>query len=94
MATAIAAPKPEAAAAGAVDNAWQEAGWLPCKLSVDVPVAGFTVGDLLSLEINSLVHSGVAREADVPVRVNGQEIGSAELDAAGNRIAVRLVELA
>lgn len=92
MATVLALPNNKAAENA--DPAWLEASWLPCELSVEIPVAGFTVGDLLRLEGNSLVHSGTPSNADVSMRVNGALIGRAELEISGDRLAVRLTELA
>lgn len=92
MATVLALPKLEETAVS--DAAWREAGWLPCRLSAEVAMISFTVGDLLSLEVNSVVSTRVATTGDLHVRVNGEIIGRAELDSVGNRLAVRLTELA
>ena len=92
MATVLAMPKAEPVSIS--DAGWQEANWLPCKLSVEMPILGFTVGDLLRLEVNSLVDTHIASDTDVPLRVNGALIGWAEFDAAGDRLGVRLTELA
>lgn len=75
------------------EGVWEEAAWLPCRLGVEVAVQGFTVGDLLSLEIGALVDTGIATDADVAVSVNGAPVGSGKLDRAGERRGVRLTEL-
>ena len=91
--TAIQAlPKPGSAEIS--EAAWQEVGCLPSRLSVESPVLGFTVGDLLRLEVNSLVDTRTSSAANVPLRVNGQLIGWAEFEIVGDRLAVRLTELA
>lgn len=92
MATVLALPKPEEP--GIPEAAWREASWLPCQVSAEISVAAFTVGDLLSLEVNSVVATRTPTVADVLVRVNGELVGSAELDAIGDRLAVRITELA
>lgn len=92
MATVLALPK--AQEPGISEAAWREASWLPCRLTSEIAVAGFTVGDLMSLETGSVVVTRTPTSSDVLVRVNGELIGRAELDAVGNRLAVRMTELA
>ncbi len=36
---------------------WEEAGWLPCTLCVELPVRSFSVRDLLELSVGSLVET-------------------------------------
>jgi flagellar motor switch/type III secretory pathway protein FliN len=91
MATALAVPPPKTAQIP--DSAWQQAGWLPCRLQAEIAVRGFTVGDLLSIEVGALLEAGVAVDADVSLRVNGARIGCAQLDLLGERLAVRVTEL-
>ncbi len=92
MATVLALPK--AQEPGISEAAWREASWLPCRLTSEIAVAGFTVGDLMSLETGSVVVTRTPTSSDVLVRVNGELIGRAELDTVGNRLAVRMTELA
>ena len=93
MATALTIPNLPASAATS-DPAWDEAGWLPCKLSVEIPVSRFTLGDLLSLRVNSLVDTRTESDADVPITVNCACIGFGKFDMAKDQVAVRLSELA
>lgn len=76
------------------DLRWQPFLELPCRLTIDLSVPALTVGIFLGLRPGSIVGAqwGVAR--DVPVRVNGILIGWGEMEGAGNRMAVRLTELA
>jgi len=74
-------------------EAWAGALLLPCRLGVELPVPHFTVGDLLRLELNSIIDTGQAEGSRVPVAVNGQAIGWGEFDVLGDRLAVRLAEL-
>lgn len=92
MATAPALPKAESA--GFADALWPEAGWLPCRLSVQIAVPGFTVRDLLRLDVHSILDAHSPSSADVPLDVNGRLIGWAEFEVVGDRLAVRLTELA
>jgi len=73
---------------------WDEAAQLPCRLSVDVPLKEFTVRDLLQLEEGTVVESRNVNGADVPVQVNMRLIGWAEFEVMGQRLAVRITELA
>lgn len=74
-------------------EAWAEAGWLPCRLCVELRVPRFTVGDLLRLDVQSIVDTQWEQGTDIPVQVNGAPIGWAEFEAVGERLAVRLTEL-
>lgn len=76
------------------EETWTDAGWLPCTLSVDLPVAHFTVRDLLQLEPGSLVETKKPNGADVPVMVNQQLVGWAEFEVFGQRLAIRITEIA
>ena len=72
----------------------EQFGWLPCQLSLEVPVTRFTVGDLLRLNRGSVVETACAYTSDVPLRANGLLIGWTEFEVIGNRLAVRVTELA
>jgi flagellar motor switch/type III secretory pathway protein FliN len=67
--------------------------WLPCTLALDLPVVNFTVGDLLSLVVGSIVETAYHQSADLPLRVNGQLVGWTEFEVVGERLAVRLTDL-
>ena len=67
--------------------------WLPCTLALDIPVANFTVGDLLSLTKGSIVETAYHQSSDLPLRVNGQLVGWTEFEVVGERLAVRLTDL-
>lgn len=69
-------------------------GWLPCQISLDIPVVKFTVGDLLRLGKDSIVETACLSTSDIPLRVNGLLIAWSEFEVIGNRLAVRLTELA
>ena len=73
---------------------WKRVMDLPCGVSVEVPVAGFTVRDLLNLRSLPVLGSAWPTSANLPVRVNGERIAWCELEAAGSRVAIRLTEIA
>ena len=72
---------------------WEEAGWLQCDLSVELPVPGFTVRDLLRLSVGSVVETQWKNGHDVPLHANKRQIGWIEFEAVGESLAVRLTEL-
>jgi flagellar motor switch/type III secretory pathway protein FliN len=74
-------------------NSWQEVGWLPCEVTAEITARRFTFGDLLSVEIGSVVDTGVATESDVSVLVNGARVGGGKLEVESSRLGVRLTEL-
>jgi flagellar motor switch/type III secretory pathway protein FliN len=76
------------------DESWTEAAWLPCSLSVELPLTRFTVRDLLQLEVGAILESKNANGADVPLLVNTQLICWAKFEVVAQRIAVRVTELA
>jgi len=64
--------------------------WLPCTLSLELPVVRFTIGDLLKLTKGSIVET----TSDVPLRVNQLLIGWTEFEVVGDRMAVRITDQA
>ena len=85
---------PKQIAIGPPEEIWEEAGWLPCTVSVDLPLRRFTVRTLLQLEPGAILESNLADGADLPVSVNSQLIGWGEFEIVGQALAVRLTELA
>lgn len=71
---------------------WQKAMDLPCSLSVRLSVPKMTVGQLVQLDLNSVVDSGHPEDAGVPVWVNGVNIGTSEFDVIGDHLIVRITE--
>jgi flagellar motor switch/type III secretory pathway protein FliN len=69
-------------------------GWLPCHLSLEIPVTRFTVGDLLRLSKGSIVETAFQYTGDVPLRANGLLVGWTEFEVIRDRLAVRITEFA
>jgi flagellar motor switch/type III secretory pathway protein FliN len=84
-----AAPKPESR-----KDLVENFGWLPCQLSLQVPLVKFTVGDLLRLGKGSIVETASPSTSDIPLRANGLLIAWSEFEVIGNRLALRITELA
>jgi len=75
------------------EDPWESAAGLPCRLSVNLPVPGFTVRDLLELELDTVVDTQYGTNSSVPVWVNAVRIGEAEFDVFGTSLAIRINEL-
>jgi flagellar motor switch protein FliN/FliY len=91
---AAAQPAPLAPLVDPLANQWLRAGRLPCLLTVEIAMPGFTVADLVHLEHGRVVASHWTVGQDVPLRVNGQLIAWSEFEVVQNHLAVRLTELA
>ena len=68
--------------------------WLPCTLTLELPVVRFTIGDLLTLTTGSIVETACHHTSDVPLRVNKLLIGWTEFEVIGDRLAVRITDQA
>jgi len=73
---------------------WSEAVWLPCDLTVELSIPKFSVGDVLRLDLQSVINAKWNQNADVPIRINGHLIAWAEFEVVGDRLAVRVTRLA
>ncbi len=66
--------------------------WLPCTLTLEVPVLGLTIGDLLLLTKGSIIASTCHSTSDVPLRVNRLLIGWTEFEVMDDRLAARITD--
>jgi len=87
-------PEPATEAEAGEDGRWKPVLGLPCELSVDLPLPGFKIADLLKLGVGSVIEAHWRLGQDVPLRLNGTLLGWSEFEVVGNRLAVRLTELA
>jgi len=69
-------------------------GWIPCELTLEIPVPSFTVGDLIKLLKGSIVETALHHTSDIPLRVNKHLIAWTEFEVVGDNLAVRVTELA
>lgn len=76
------------------DGRWSYVKGLPCRLSVEVPIPGMTVGKLLDLAPGVILDTHFEEGSHVPVLVNGEMIGWGEFDVVEESLAIRLTELA
>jgi flagellar motor switch/type III secretory pathway protein FliN len=66
--------------------------WLPCSLTLEVPVPGFTLADLLMLTEGSIIATACHQTSDVPLRVNQLLIGWTEFEVIDDQLAVRITD--
>lgn len=76
------------------ETRWKRVEKLPCNLSVEARVPGFTLKDLLALEEKSVVRSQLPTSSSPPLLVNGKIVARGDFEVLGKRLAVRLTELA
>jgi flagellar motor switch/type III secretory pathway protein FliN len=76
------------------DDLLESVPWLPCTLTLDLPVVHFSVADLLALAEGSIVETACHHTSDVPLRVNNLLIGWTEFEVVGDRLAVRITDQA
>lgn len=81
-------------AAQSTNDAAERFAWLPCRLSLELPVTEFTLGDLLRLRKDSVVTTGLRSTEDIPLRVNSRLIAWIQFEMIGDRLAARITELA
>jgi flagellar motor switch/type III secretory pathway protein FliN len=74
--------------------AWTRVQGLSCELTVDLPLPGMKVRDLMQLGKDLVIDSRWQVSSDVPMRVNGGLIAWGEFEVVGDRLAVRMTELA
>jgi flagellar motor switch/type III secretory pathway protein FliN len=68
--------------------------WLPCTVSLQIPLSHFTIGDLCRLSKGSAVSASCRHNSEIPLYVNGQLIGWTELEVIDDKLAVRITEIA
>jgi flagellar motor switch/type III secretory pathway protein FliN len=85
-------PNPNLPASRAEDQ-WQHVQDMACILSVDLPLPGFRVRDLMRLQPQSVIDTRWPVGNDVPLRVNGELLAWCEFDVVEDHLAVRITEL-
>ena len=84
----------QVAAAAPRQEATDAYAWLPCEITLVLPIVGFTIRDLMQMRVGTVLETACKATSDVPVRVNGTLIGWTEFEVIGNTLAVRITELA
>jgi flagellar motor switch/type III secretory pathway protein FliN len=73
---------------------WGNLRELPCDLTLELPIPAFSVRDLLRLHVDSVIDTSWNQSTDIPLRANGSLIAWTEFEVVGEKLAVRLTELA
>ena len=73
---------------------WPAFQLLSCRLSLEIPVPGFTIAMLLRLSANDVVNTHWLQGSDVPLHVNGKLIGWTEFEVIDDHLAARLTQIA
>ena len=93
QASAAQVPAAQAPAPQAPPDAWSDLLPLGCLITIDLAVPKFTVRDLLRLDAGTLIEAHWKEGTHLPVLANGRQIGWAEFEVVGERLAVQLTEL-
>lgn len=75
-------------------ESWEQIGLLQCEVTLEIPVPGFTVRDLLKLESGEIMNTRWAQGTDLPLRINGELVGWGEFEVVANKLGLRVTELA
>lgn len=73
---------------------WSALQLLPCQISIEIPIPGFTVSALLRLATNDVINTHWLQGSDVPLKVNGRLIGWTEFEVIDDHLATRLTQIA
>lgn len=79
---------------GPTSESWERVKNLRCEFTVDIPLPSFRIADILRLSQQTVVNSLWRIGEDVPLRVNQEVIAHGEFEVVGDRLAVRLTDLA
>jgi flagellar motor switch/type III secretory pathway protein FliN len=79
--------------APAAERNWQAVQALPCRLTLEIPIPGFTVAALLRLAPNEVIDTHWLQGSDVPLQVNGSLIGWTEFEVIDDHLAARLTQI-
>jgi flagellar motor switch protein FliN/FliY len=75
-------------------RSWTVLSRLPVLLTVRIGISPFSVRDLLALEPGQILASRWSQTRDVPLSVGEVRLGWSEFEVSGQRIGVRLTQLA
>lgn len=73
---------------------WGAFQMLPCRISLEIPIPGFTISALLNLSANAVINTHWLQGSDVPLCVNGKIIGWTEFEVIDDHLAARLTQIA
>jgi flagellar motor switch protein FliM len=89
------APAPRSGMIGLEEHlSWSVLSRLPVLLTVRIAITRFKVKDLLRLESGQVLTTEWSQTRDVPLAVGEVRLGWSEFEVSGQRIGVRLTQLA
>ena len=74
------------------EDAWTGVMEMVCELYAEISIPNFTVADILQLRKGFVVATNWSKGKDVPVMVNGVQIGWSEIEAPAECLTARLTE--
>jgi flagellar motor switch/type III secretory pathway protein FliN len=90
----IADSNSKAAQEAADEIRWKPVLELPCELTVDLTLPAFKIADLLQLRPGLVINARWRLGQEVPLCLNGTLLGWIEFEVVGDRLAVRMTEMA
>jgi flagellar motor switch/type III secretory pathway protein FliN len=85
-------PESEAPVQTEIDP-WDFVQEVPCALRVEIPVEKLTVGQVLKLQVGSIINSGLEEGSVVSIWVSNQRIGWGRFEVVGERLGIQIVGL-
>lgn len=76
------------------ESRWKPVLGLSCELTVELPMPGFKIAELLKLRKGSIINAHQRVGHDVPLYLNATRIGWIEFEVVSGNLAVRLMDLA
>jgi len=74
--------------------AWPSLSRVPERLTALLPLRGFRVAALLSLEKGQIIESNMSLTADIPMKISTIQIAWGEFEVVEHTMAVRLTRMA
>lgn len=79
---------------GPKQDAAERFDWLPCRVTLEVPISECTLGSLLRLGKDAVLATGLRSTADVPLLVNNRLVAWIQFEMIADKLAARITELA
>ncbi len=74
--------------------AWHVLARVPQTVTALIPLPGFTVHDLLTMEKGRVIESNVLTTEMIPIRIGSVRIAWGEFEVVGQALALRIAKLA
>ena len=87
-------PEPPKLVVNPAHDVWDELAHLECAVSVEVPVPGVKVDDMLHLSPEKVLNTQWRTNRDLPLWINGRPLGMGEFEGGGEKLGIRITEFA